>query len=77
MPADPEPPRDREAKAGLYALSGMGLEFGAAVGLGVALGWWIDTKLDSSPWGILIGVALGFTAGLMRIVRETRNRFGR
>jgi F0F1-type ATP synthase assembly protein I len=33
------------------------------------LGAWIDGRLGSSPWGVLIGAALGFTAGMLQLVR--------
>ncbi len=39
--------------------SGLGLEMGAAVGIGAWLGWWLDGRYDSAPWGILGGVLLG------------------
>ncbi len=54
----------------LWKLAGMGLEFaGAAIGLG-ALGWWIDGKLGSEPWGMLIGGCLGVTGGMYLLIKE-------
>lgn len=39
--------------------SGLGLEMGTAVGIGAWLGWWLDGRYHTSPWGILGGVLLG------------------
>ncbi len=50
--------------------AGVGLEFaGAVVGL-TLLGYWIDTKLGSEPWGLLIGVFVGIVGGTYNLLRE-------
>lgn len=57
--------------AGEYLFVGTALV--AALVLGYLLGSWIDGKLGSSPWGMLIGVLLGVAAGfvnLWRIVKK-------
>jgi ATP synthase protein I len=46
-----------------------GGEFGAGVIVGALLGYGVDHFLHTSPWGILIGLMLGFAAGLVNIVR--------
>lgn len=50
--------------------SGLGLEMGVAVGIGVFAGWWIDERAGSSPWGLLGGVLLGFAAAMWMIWRS-------
>lgn len=42
--------------------SGLGLEMGAAVAIGAWVGWWLDGRYDTGPWGILGGVLLGGAA---------------
>lgn len=64
--ARPEP----SALATILRYSGLGLEMGTAVGLGVLLGWWLDGRLGSSPWGLLAGVALGFASAVWMIWRS-------
>lgn len=47
-------------------------EFSAAVLVGAALGWVVDQFAGISPWGLLGGMALGFCAGVMNVVRAAR-----
>ncbi len=51
---------------------GMGLrmasDFAAAVIVGVALGWGLDTLFGWSPWGLLACLMLGFVAGVRNVV---------
>jgi F0F1-type ATP synthase assembly protein I len=54
----------------LYRYSGMGLQFAAAVGVFALLGHWLDGRLDSSPWLLLIGVFLGFGGGLYSMLKK-------
>jgi ATP synthase protein I len=49
-----------------------GGEFGAAIIVGALLGYGADAFLHTSPWGILIGVMLGFAAGVVNVVRVAR-----
>ena len=51
--------------------SGIGLELaGATAGLAL-LGYWIDGRFGTSPWGILVGVVIGLVGGLYNLVRES------
>jgi F0F1-type ATP synthase assembly protein I len=51
--------------------SGVGLELaGATAGLAL-LGYWIDGKFGTSPWGILGGVIIGIVGGLYNMVKES------
>ena len=44
-------------------------ELVAGVLVGALIGWGIDHFLSSSPWGLIIFVLLGFTAGVMNVMR--------
>ncbi|MGE0595668.1 MAG: AtpZ/AtpI family protein [Hyphomonadaceae bacterium] len=46
-----------------------GGEFGAAILVGALLGYGADYFLHSGPWGLVIGLALGFAAGVVNVVR--------
>ena len=41
----------------------------AGVIVGAVLGWGLDRALSTSPWGMIIFVLLGFTAGVVNVVR--------
>ena len=56
---------------GWVRYSGVGLELaGATAGLAL-LGYWIDGKFGTSPWGILGGVFIGIVGGLYNMIRES------
>ncbi len=52
-------------------MSGIGFEFAASVvGLSL-LGLWIDRHRGTSPWGLLIGLALGLVGGTYNLIRDS------
>ena len=55
--------------------SSIGIEFAAAVGGFALVGYWIDEKFDSRPWGLLIGVALGLIGGTYNLIRASLAAF--
>ena len=56
---------------GWVRYSGVGLELaGATAGLAL-LGYWIDGKFGTSPWGILGGVIIGIGGGMYNMVKES------
>jgi ATP synthase protein I len=44
-------------------------ELVAGVLVGAALGWGFDRLLSTSPWGLIVFLLLGFTAGVMNVMR--------
>jgi ATP synthase protein I len=69
-PPDSSPPRapttDPSAIARGFRLS---TELVAGVLLGAGLGWLIDLWLGISPWGMIVFLLLGFTAGVLNVMR--------
>ena len=56
---------------GWVRYSGVGLELaGATAGLAL-VGYWIDGKFHTSPWGILGGVTIGIVGGLYNLIKES------
>jgi F0F1-type ATP synthase assembly protein I len=57
----------QRARAGRY--SAVGIEMCLAVGLGVVGGDWIDNRMGTAPWGVLLGFALGLGAAARAVGR--------
>ena len=56
---------------GWVRYSGVGLELaGATAGLAL-VGYWIDGRFGTRPWGTLIGVVIGIVGGLYNLIRES------
>ena len=72
---DPAARTSRGLYEGLSA-SSAGLELGIAVGLGALFGSWLDGKLGTEPWMLLVflivGVAAGFRGVLRAVARAER-----
>jgi ATP synthase protein I len=60
------------AQAKAFAMA-MGLrlssELVAGVLVGAGLGWGFDRLLSTSPWGLIVFLLLGFTAGVLNVMR--------
>ena len=56
--------------------AGVGLQFGASIVVFALLGYWLDRKLGSSPWFLLVlvlgGSALSFWSMVRRMTRRGR-----
>ncbi len=50
--------------------AGMGIDFAAAVAVFVVIGYWIDRRFGSSPWGVLVGAGLGLIGGMYNLIRQ-------
>jgi ATP synthase protein I len=45
-------------------------ELVAGVVVGALIGWGIDRWLSISPWGLIVFLLLGFTAGVVNVIRS-------
>ncbi|HEX7563694.1 MAG TPA: AtpZ/AtpI family protein [Bradyrhizobium sp.] len=62
---------DGVARASAMALGfRLSSELIAGVVVGALLGWAFDRLLSTSPWGLIVFVLLGFTAGVVNVVRS-------
>ncbi|CAG0966919.1 ATP synthase protein I [Phycisphaerales bacterium] len=50
---------------------GVAMDFIVTILGGLFVGWGIDRWQNTGPWGTVIGLALGFTIALIRIIRRT------
>ena len=48
----------------------LGFQLAIAVGLGLFLGYWLDSKLRTTPLFTILGVLLGATSGMVGIYRS-------
>jgi ATP synthase protein I len=61
-------PQDQPSNWGPAA--SVGLQVAIGVGLGCAVGWWLDKRFGWSPWGIVVGAMLGLAAGMYLMIKE-------
>jgi len=62
-------PDDESANAGA-AYMGLGLQFGLAIILFMFVGKWLDARLGTSPWLLILGVFVGAGGGFYSIYRK-------
>jgi F0F1-type ATP synthase assembly protein I len=48
----------------------LGMQLAAAVILFFLIGWWVDTRLETEPLFMLIGVGLGFLGGMIKFLKS-------
>lgn len=48
------------------------MEASLAVAISVGIGIWVDSELETSPYGMLIGLGVGFASFVVRLVRLVR-----
>jgi ATP synthase protein I len=65
--------REQDAAQAKASAMAMGLrlssELVAGVLVGAGLGWGFDRLLSTSPWGLIVFLLLGFTAGVINVMR--------
>ena len=60
---------DESANSG-SAYMGLGLQFGLAIILFMFVGKWLDARLGTSPWLLILGVFVGAGGGFYSIYRR-------
>ncbi len=49
---------------------GSGIQLAAAVVIMYFIGRWVDTKFESTPWGMTICLFFGVAAGMVKFIRD-------
>lgn len=68
-----EPSQWRRMLGVLLGLSAVGIEMGAAVGIGIGVGYYLDRKLETAPWLLFFFSVCGLIAAgraLHRLIRR-------
>lgn len=73
MPVNPSEPNKSEDNPWAFAM-GAGSELVGAVLAGFLLGQWLDKKLGTGPWLMLVGAIFGITLGLYALIRSSQRR---
>ncbi|OGR47269.1 MAG: hypothetical protein A2X40_01735 [Elusimicrobia bacterium GWC2_65_9] len=68
MPAESEEANESRRRSWALALS-IGWELASFSLLGFGLGYWLDGRYGSSPWGVLVLTLIGIVLGLYRLIR--------
>jgi F0F1-type ATP synthase assembly protein I len=72
----PQSPKEQQAESmQWHRMAGIGFEFISAVGLFGLVGYGLDRWLGTKPWLLLVGVGLGFAAGLWQMIRTANRMF--
>jgi ATP synthase protein I len=50
----------------------LGLEMGIVVAIGAGIGWFLDAKLDTKPWLLLVFLLFGVAAGFKGVIAAAR-----
>ncbi len=50
--------------------AGIGLQFGLTILVFVGAGWWLDSRLGTKPWLLVLFLFLGFFGALVSMTRS-------
>jgi len=68
MPDETKETKESSARSLALALS-VGAELVSFCLLGFGLGYWLDGRFRTSPWGVLASTIAGIVLGLYRLIR--------
>ena len=75
LPKPPPQSSEQRQMEQWYRLAGIGLEFIVSVLLIGAIGAWLDRLLNTWPWLMIAGGALGFALGLWIMIKAALGSF--
>jgi ATP synthase protein I len=65
-------PRERAPWAQYLSYSAIGIEMGAALVVGMAIGWFLDRTFGTRPWCLVVFTVFGIVAGFRNVIRAAR-----
>jgi ATP synthase protein I len=63
---------ERSSWAQYLSYSAIGIEMGAALVVGMAIGWFLDRTFHTPPWCLVIFTAFGIAAGFRNVIAAAR-----
>ena len=72
MIAAARPEGGRPPWAQYLSYASIGIEMGAALVVGMAIGWFLDRTFGTRPWCLAIFTAFGIVAGFRNVIRAAR-----
>ena len=54
------------------SLGAVGIELSISTVLGLLAGQWVDGKLGTDPWFLILGLLIGVASGFRSLIREAR-----
>ena len=58
---------EQEIRLG-WRMAGLGMQVASEVGAGALLGWLVDWRFHTDPWGLVTGGAVGIVVGLTSLL---------
>ncbi len=62
-------PVNRKYFAAVRNFSAVGLEMGVSVLIGVGIGYWVDSKWNTKPYGQICGIIFGLGAAALSVYK--------
>ena len=66
----------RPAWAQYLSNASIGIEMGAALVVGMGIGWFLDRTFGTRPWCLVLFTAFGIVAGFRNVLRAARRAAG-
>lgn len=69
----PKPPYNQDERSSVShagEFMGVGIQFAASIVVFLLAGRWLDTRLGTTPWLLILGVFLGAGAGFFAMYRQ-------
>jgi ATP synthase protein I len=66
------PAREPQPWARHLSTAAIGIEMGAALVVGIAIGWFLDRSFGTAPWCLAIFTVFGIVAGFRNLIVAAR-----
>jgi len=63
---------DRTSWAKYLSNASIGIEMGAALVVGMGIGWFLDRTFGTRPWLLIVFTAFGIAAGFINVIKAAR-----